>query len=60
MIHPIIYHVLFSIFTIYVLINSCSYGIYEIKNEKNKSGGIAVISFTIFSIIFSNIMVWLN
>ncbi len=60
MIHPIIYHVIFSIFTIYVLVNSCSYGIYEIKNEKNESGGIAVILFTVFSIIFSNIMVWLN
>ena len=60
MIHPITYHVLVSIFTIYVLVNSCSYGIHEIKNEKNKSGGIAVISFTIFSVIFSNIMVWLN
>ena len=60
MIHPITYHILFSIFTIYVLVNSTSYGIYEIKNEKNKTGGIAVISFTVFSVIFSNIMVWLN
>ncbi len=60
MIHPITYHILFSIFTIYVLINSISYGVYEIKKEKNKTGGIAVISFTVFSVIFSNIMVWLN
>ena len=60
MIHPITYHILFSIFTIYVLINSISYGVYEIKKEKNKTGGIAVISFNVFSVIFSNIMVWLN
>lgn len=60
MIHPITYHILFSIFTIYILINSISYGVYEIKKEKNKTGGIAVISFTVFSVIFSNIMVWLN
>lgn len=60
MIHPITYHVVFSIFTIYVLINSISYGSYEIKSKKNKIGGIIVISFTIFSVVFSNIMVWLN
>lgn len=60
MVITIIYHVFFLIFTIYVLFNSISYGIYEIKKEKNKSGGITLIIFTIFSVIFSNIMVWKN
>lgn len=60
MITPITYHILFLIFTLYILVNCISYGIYEIKNEKNKSGGITVILFTFFSAIFSNIMVWLN
>ena len=60
MISPLIYHILFSIFTIYVLINSSSYGLYEINGENNKTGGITIIAFTIFSVIFSNIMVWLN
>ena len=60
MISPLIYHILFSIFTIYVLINSSSYGFYEINSENNKTGGITIIAFTIFSVIFSNMMVWLN
>jgi len=54
------YHFLFLIFTIYVLINSISYGLYEIKEQKNKLGGKIVIIFTIFSVVFSNIIVWQN
>ncbi|MFR2534586.1 MAG: hypothetical protein ACLS95_05085 [Clostridia bacterium] len=56
----LIYHILFLLFTIYVLIHTISYGIYEIKEENNKTGGYFVISFTVFTIIFSNIVVWLN
>ena len=58
MISTITYHSLFFIFTIYVLINSISYGIYEIKKENNKTGGISVIILTIASVVFSNIMIW--
>lgn len=54
------YHVLFLIFTIYVLIQSVSYGLYEINEQKNKLGGRIVIIFTIFSVVFSNIIVWQN
>lgn len=54
------YHILFLIFTIYVLIKSVSYGLYEINEEKNKVGGRIVILFTIFSVIFSNIIVLQN
>ena len=54
------YHVLFLIFTIYVLVQSVSYGLYEINEQKNKFGGRIVILFTIFSVIFSNIIVWKN
>ena len=54
------YHILFLIFTIYVLIQSISYGLYELKEQKNKPGGTIVILFTIFSVIFSNIIVWQN
>ena len=56
----ILYHSLFSIFTIYVLIESIHYGLFEINNKKNKFGGIIVISFALFCIIFSNIVVWIN
>lgn len=54
------YHVLFLAFTIYVLVYSISYGLYEIKQEQNSFGGGFVIAFTIFSVIFSNVMVWQN
>lgn len=54
------YHVLFLIFTIYVLIKSISYGLYEINEQKNKIGGRIVILFTIFSVVFSYIIVWQN
>lgn len=54
------YHVLFLVFTIYVLIQSISYGLYEINEQENKLGGRIVILFTIFSVIFSNIIVWQN
>lgn len=56
----LLYHLLFLIFTLYVCVQSISYSIYEIKHEKNSFGGIAIIVFTIFSVIFSNIMVWQN
>lgn len=56
----IFYHLLFLIFTLYTLIQSVSYGFYEIKEQNNKIGGISVILFTIFSVVFSNIIVWQN
>lgn len=56
----VFYHILFLIFTLYTLVQSVSYGFYEIKEQGNKMGGITVILFTIFSAIFSNIIVWQN
>lgn len=54
------YHILFLVFTIYVLIQSISYGLHEIKEEQNNFGGKLVILFTVFSVVFSNIIVWQN
>ena len=54
----LIYRIVFLLITILIVFNSISYAFYEMKNEKNKYGGICVIIFTIFSSIFSNIMVW--
>ena len=54
------YHVVFLIFTIYVLIRSVAYGLYETNEQENKFGGRLVILFTIFSVVFSNIIVWKN
>jgi len=54
------YHILFLAFTLYVCVQSISYGLYEIRQEQNSFGGKLIIIFTIFSAIFSNIMVWQN
>lgn len=54
------YHSLFFLFTIYVLIESISYGIFEIKKEENKFGGLCVITFSIFCVILGNFIVWKN
>lgn len=56
----IVYHILFLLFSIYILIESIVYSIYEIKNEKNIFGGVSVVAFSVFCIIFSNIAVWMH
>lgn len=56
----IFYHFLFLIFSIFVLLKSIFYALYEIKTQDNKSGGIAVICFTIIVLIFTNIIVFLK
>lgn len=54
------YHIIFFIFSIYVLIRSVASGLYEINEQENKFGGRCIILFTIFSVVFSNIIVWQN
>lgn len=55
-----LYHILFSLFTIYVFVESVSYGIFEIKSQNNKLGGISVITFSIFCILIGNIVAWMT
>lgn len=47
-----------SIFSIYAFIKNISYGIFELKENNNKSGFILVIAISIFAIIFTNYIVW--
>ena len=56
----IFYRFLFLIFSIFVLLKSVFYALYEIKSQDNKPGGIAVICFTIVVLIFTNIVVFLK
>lgn len=51
--------ILVFILSIMVFTKTISYGIFEIK-QNNKSGGISVIIISIFSLIFPNIMVYIN
>lgn len=48
----LIYDFLFIITSIFILFKAIGYGIYEIKELKNKSGGIAVITFSTLVVIF--------
>jgi uncharacterized membrane protein HdeD (DUF308 family) len=53
-----VFHIIFLCFTIFVFIYTTSYALYEINHEKNKAGSIGIIVFTVFSIVFSNIVVF--
>ena len=48
------------IVNIFIFIKVLAYGLYEIKQENNKFGGIAVISFSCFVVIFANVVLWLK
>lgn len=56
----IIYKIMFIIFSLYFLVQSISYSIYEFKKEQNKYGSICFILVVILTIIFSNIMFFIN
>ncbi len=56
----LLFHFIFVIVTIFILIKTIFYGLFEINTQNNKSGGIAVICFSIIVIIFTNIMVFLR
>lgn len=56
----LIYDIFFLIISLYVLLKTIGYALYEINTVKNKSGGIVIITFSILVVIFSNIIVWIN
>lgn len=53
-----IYHFTFISISLFILIKTIFYGLYEINSENNKSGGIAVICFSILVVVFVNIIVF--
>ena len=56
----LIYNLLFIITSIFVLLKTIGYGIYEIKEMKNKYGGITIISISILITIFFNLVIFLK
>jgi len=46
--------------SIWIFIKTLCYGIYEIKNNSNKPGGITIILISIISLIFPNIMIYIR
>lgn len=58
--YKLFYLIVLIMFSVFVLIKTISYGLYEIKKENNKIGGICFIVFSIFCILFSNIIIIMN
>ena len=56
----IIYDIIFLLISLYILLKAIGYGIYELKEKENKTGGTTVIVFSILVVIFSNIMIFLR
>ena len=54
------FNFLFSIFSIFVLLKSVFYALYEIQSQDNKSGGVAVIVFSVIVIVLANVVVFLK
>lgn len=46
--------------SIYMVLKTVSYGIYEIKNNENKAGGITVILLAITAAILCDVIVYLR
>ena len=46
------------ILSIIIFIKTTSYGIYELKDLKNKVGGIVVISIAVISLVLPNVVVY--
>ncbi len=51
-------NVVFLAITLFFLGKLIGYSLYEIKTEKNLFGGIFLITFSIVSVVFSNLVIW--
>lgn len=47
-------------FSFIIFVRTFSYGLYELKNNKNKVGGITVIFTAIVILLLPNIVMYLN
>ena len=54
------FNFLFLSFSIFVLLKSVFYALYEMKSQDNKSGGVAVIVFSVIVIVLANVVVFLK
>lgn len=55
-----LFHFIFIAVTIFILIKTIFYGLYEINTENNRSGGIAVICFSVLVVVFSNVITFIR
>lgn len=54
----ILYDIIFLVISIYILLKTIGYGIYEIKEKENQISGSVIIIFSILIVIFSNVMMF--
>lgn len=52
--------IIVGLLSIWIFIRTLSYGIYEIKQNSNTSGGITIIVLAVLSLILPNIVVYIN
>ena len=55
-----LFHFIFIAVTIFILIKTIFYGLYEINTENNRPGGIAVICFSVLVVVFSNVITFIR
>ena len=51
--------VLLSVLTIYMIVKTISYGVFELKENKNKPAAITIICTAIGSFILTNIVIYI-
>lgn len=56
----LLYHFTFVVVSVFILVKTIFYGLYEINTQDNKSGGIAVICFSVLVVVFANVVVILR
>lgn len=52
--------IIVSILSIWIFVRTLSYGIYEIKQNSNMLGGITTIVIAVSSLIFPNLIMYIN
>jgi len=48
------------ILSLWIFVRTLSYGIYELKQNSNTLGGIVTIVLAVLSLIFPNIVIYIN
>lgn len=51
---------IFLLITLYIFFYCSSYAGFEIKSKNNIIAGVVIFLFTVASVIFSNIIFWIN
>lgn len=52
--------ILIAILSIIIFIKTFSYGLYELKTNKNKTAGITLFSFAFLALIFPNLIIFIR